>query len=144
MPEEIKKELEYGRKEAAAGREGNLKLTGSYLLAERMADIKADLGGIKQDIGGLRQEVKEEIGRLDSKIDSQVGSLRQEIGGLRQEIGRLDSKIDSQIGGLRQETREDFRHLDGKLDSAVWWARSIFFGMLIGTAAIVVAIISLR
>ncbi|HBT46942.1 MAG TPA: hypothetical protein DEA73_03535 [Peptococcaceae bacterium] len=116
VPEEVRNELERSTKEIAAGSEEKTIDFGAYLLAERINDLKVDLQRqlteVKQDIGNLRQE-------------------------MRQEISRLDSKIESKIDGLRQETREYIRHLDSKLANTWWMAVSTFLAVLLSAAGII-------
>ncbi len=129
MLEEVRNELGRTTKEVAAGSEEKTVDFGAYLLAERINDLKVDLQRqlteVKQDIGNLRQEM--------NSLRQEMNSLRQEM---RQEIGRLDGKID----GLRQELKEDIRHIDGKINNIIWAAIGTFFAVLVGAAAIVVAI----
>ncbi|HBT46895.1 MAG TPA: hypothetical protein DEA73_03280 [Peptococcaceae bacterium] len=157
MLEEARNELGRTTKEVAAGTEEKTVDFGAYLLAERINDLKVDLQRqlteVKQDIGNLRQEtnslrqemnsLRQETSSLRQEMNSlrqETSSLRQEMNGLRQEmrqeIGRLDGKID----GLRQELKEDIKHIDGKINNIIWAAVGTFFAVLVGAAAIVVAI----
>jgi uncharacterized protein YoxC len=54
------------------------------------------IAGLRQEVTGLRQEMGEQISGLRQEMGEQISGLRQEMG--------------EQISGLRQETTEQIRH----------------------------------
>jgi chromosome segregation ATPase len=113
-------------------REQDLPASKDYI-EQRLAGLQVDLAAtetrlthtiheeVNGQIGALRSELKSDIGRLDTKIDSlrtelkgelsgQIGALRTE---LKSDIATLDTKVDS----LRTELKSDIATLDTKIDS---------------------------
>ncbi|WP_295100336.1 hypothetical protein [uncultured Candidatus Kuenenia sp.] len=55
--------------------------------------IDTDISSIRSEMGQLRNEIKGEIGSLRGEIKGETESLRGEIGSLRGEIGSLRNDI---------------------------------------------------
>ncbi|WP_062280662.1 DUF1640 domain-containing protein [Neomoorella mulderi] len=130
MPEEIRQEIERGKREVAAGAEEKAVDFGFYLLVDRIADLKSDLQKQIMDVKeSLRQEMKQEIGALRQEVKQQTDALRQEM---KQETGSLRQEMES----LRREIKQDYQYFDNKLDNYRWWSIGTFFAVLVGSLAI--------
>ncbi|WP_169704518.1 hypothetical protein [Candidatus Kuenenia stuttgartiensis] len=65
--------------------------------------IDTDISSIRSEMGQLRNEIKGEIGSLRGEIKGETESLRGEIGSLRGEIKRETESLRGEIGSLRGE-----------------------------------------
>jgi predicted RNase H-like nuclease (RuvC/YqgF family) len=84
-------------------------------LGERVAGLEA----LVEEFRKTREELKDEIRRLDTKIDKVRDELREEF---KAEIRRLDDKVES----VRKELREEIRRVDAKIDRFFWlWVSTI-------------------
>ncbi len=51
--------------------------------------IDTDIGSVRNEIGQLRSEVKNEIGQLRSEVKAEISQLRTETGALNQRIDTI-------------------------------------------------------
>jgi seryl-tRNA synthetase len=81
-----------GRSESAAAKEPGGGPLGpvdvSWLILERLSDLKEQIGDLKDQISGLRREQE----KLDAKIDSVAEKLDAKIDSVAE---KLDAKIDN-------------------------------------------------
>ena len=71
---------------------------------------------LKEDISNLRSELKGDIQKLDSKINAVRSELKEDISNLRSELKGDIQKLDSKINAVRSELKEDIKNLDNKID----------------------------
>ena len=98
-------------------------------LLEQNLATKADIEAIKADIETLRQETKTDIATIKADIEALRQETKAGIEALRQE-----TKAD--IEALRQETKAGIEA--AKVDLIKW-----IFGVNLGTASLIVALIKL-
>ena len=109
-------------------------------LLEQNLATKADIEAIKAEIETLRQETKADIETLRQETKADIETLRQEtkagIETLRQETKADIETTRASIETLRQETMA--RIEAAKVDLIKW-----IFGLNLGTASLIVALIKL-
>jgi len=82
---------------------------------------------------------KDDIGRIDAKIDASVESLQKDIGALDAKIDATAESLQKDIGALDAKIDTVAKRLDTKIDTAVETLRKDLIiklgGIVIGTAA---------
>jgi len=78
---------------------------------------------VKSDINELKNSSREDMGKLDQKIERVEASLKEDISKLDQKIDRVEaslkediSKLDQKINNVEASLKEDISKLDQKID----------------------------
>ncbi len=99
---------------------------------ERLDDgfdrVSADIQSLRDETGGLRQEMRLEFG----SVRQEIGSVRQETGSVRQEIG----SVRQETGSLRQEMNGRFEHLESRFDDLQRTLLQVGGGMIVALLGI--------
>jgi acylphosphatase len=76
----------------------------SEYLKELIVVVKGGFGEMKEELGGMREEVRTGFGEMKEEM----GGMREEMGGMREEMG-----------GMREEMRTGFETLSSKQDQTI-------------------------
>jgi len=68
----------------------------AWLLVHVMRQASGDRGGYNAVISGLREQHATEIREMAARHDAQIGDLRQQVTGLRSEVGDLRVQLEQE------------------------------------------------
>lgn len=138
LTEEIREEIERGKREVAADSEKRLSVSGYYYLSRRIdglsrridnlkdsLDAKIDglRSELKADLTSFRQEFKGDLSNLRSELKADIGNLRSElkddISEVKNDISELKSKMDLFYQELQENARSNRNTLIGVVVAAI-------------------------
>ncbi len=90
----------------------------SEYLKELIVVVKGGFGEMKEELGGMREEVRTGFGEMKEEM----GGMREEMGGMREEMGGMREEMGGmreEMGGMREEMRTGFETLSSKQDQTI-------------------------
>jgi DNA repair exonuclease SbcCD ATPase subunit len=79
------------------------------ILMPELVEIKGELKNVNTRIDGLDS-------KIDSKVESLTNELRADIGRVESKVEGLDERLSSKMDSLRNELKSDIQDLDKRLD----------------------------
>jgi hypothetical protein len=117
---------------------GDEKVSVSWLILQRLEDLRQEIGAVKAEQDALRGTLRQEIGALRAEQADLRTELRQEIGALRAEQAALRSEVRAEIQALRDDMDRRFAAVDRRfaaMEQRWTWALGLVLVMALGLLA---------